>query len=134
MSNPTRRHPWREFAAVMRAPLTMFEAKHRDPRGPVRFSMFRVIVGMFAWAFYSNWPQEWTRDSWVALALILFALPIDTLMAKVPASEATEALSAVFSSFAAKSAAGAAERLHGAYGTMRAQGDIDREPTTGGAG
>jgi len=90
--------------------------------------MFRVILAAFAWEYLKHWPETWTSDAWIAMGLILFALPISDLAAKVPASEAVEALQAIMVSFSAKSTAGAAERLHTAYGRretqLPGQGDV----------
>lgn len=114
----TRRHWWREVTGAVRAVFSMFEGK-RDARAPMRLSMFRVVLALFAWDYHNNWPQTWTTDAWVALALILFALPVSDLFAKVPVSEAAAALEGFFSAVASKSAAGAAERAYSAFGTAR---------------
>lgn len=107
----SRRHLWREIGDLVRVPISMFEGKHREPRAPLRFSMFRVILALFAWDFHRNFPTTWTSDDWTALALILFALPLSDLFARVPVSEAVGALEAFFGHVTAKSAAGAARRF-----------------------
>lgn len=71
-------------------PLTMFEGKHGDPRMR-RLSQFRVVVGLFAIQFVRHWPDAWTGAEVSALAVIVLALPVADLFARVPVTEALDA-------------------------------------------
>lgn len=114
----TRRGARRTAEEVLRSLLSMFESKHRAQRGPARYSELRIIDAAFAVAFVAHWPDGWTTPAVIALALILFALPVDTLMAKVPASEAMEAVQAFFGAFGAKATGNAIAALSDAHAAV----------------
>ncbi len=84
-----RRSFRRRALAALAYPLSMWESKH-DPRVR-RLSQFRVVVGIFAFAFVRHWPEVWNGPAVAALAVLALALPVSDLFARVPVSEALEA-------------------------------------------
>lgn len=101
MTSPqfTRRHWGREVWERVRYPLTMLESKHQKGR---RLSQFRVVVLLMAIGFYLHWPADWSTGSALALSMILLAIPIGDLFARVPVAEALAALQVVFAAAGGK--------------------------------
>lgn len=95
----TRRHWGREVWERIRYPLTMLESKHQKGR---RLSQFRVVVLLMAVGFYRHWPGDWSTGSAFALSMILLAIPIGDLFARVPVAEALAALQVVFAAAGGK--------------------------------
>lgn len=95
----TRRHWGREVWERVRYPLSMLESKHQKGR---RLSQFRVVVLLMAIGFFQHWPAEWSNGSAFALAMILLAIPIGDLFARVPVAEALAALQVVFAAAGGK--------------------------------
>lgn len=96
-----RKDPWRTVGDGLFWPVSMLAAKHTRSK---RLSQLRVIVMLFAVRYAQHWPSEWTTPAVAALAVITFALAVDTLFAKVPASEAMTALAAFFGSVVGRAA------------------------------
>jgi len=86
---PDPRSPRRRLLSALAYPLSMWESK-RDPRIR-RLSQFRVVVGLFAFAFMRHWPTEWTWPAVWALAVLALALPVSDLFSRVPVAEALDA-------------------------------------------
>lgn len=92
----TRRHWGREFVRAWLDVTGMF----RGASG--KLSQLRVTVAVFGTAFVVHWPQEWTSDAVTALAILVFAVPVDALFSRVPVGETLGALQAFFGAVGAK--------------------------------
>lgn len=92
----TRRHWGREIGGWLLMPLTMLMSKS-NPRRPM-LSMTRVILAVFVTMFARNFPTEWNWQAVAALAVLTFALILETLFALVPVKEMLLAAAAYFGS------------------------------------
>jgi len=63
-----------------------------------KLSQLRVTVAVFGSAYVAHWPAEWTADAVAALAILVFATPVDALFARVPVTDALGAVQAFFGS------------------------------------
>lgn len=98
----TRRHWGRELASLAAFPVSMLTSKGRGPRARRELSMQRVILLTFVVAFARHWPPTWNPAAVTALAVLTFALIIETLFAAVPVREGLAALVSIFGSAVAK--------------------------------
>lgn len=96
MSTWTRRHWIREARSAYCDVSSMF----RGPSG--KYSQTRLIVALMAIQFARHWPEAWTPDATLALAVIVFALAVDALFARVPVVETLKALETFFSAVAGR--------------------------------
>lgn len=91
-----RRSFWRIVGDLAYWPFSMLGSKH-DTRHR-HLSQFRVVLFSFAVAFIVHWPDDWTGHDVAALAILVFALPLGDLFARVPVAESVDALAVFFSS------------------------------------
>lgn len=77
----------------------MFTSKHKRGR---ELSMQRVILGAFVFQFFHHFPTDWDMPAVAAMAVLTFALIVETLFAAVPVREGLAALVAIFGGAAAK--------------------------------
>lgn len=103
MSAPrfTRRNWGRELTDVAFFPVSMLTSKGRG-RARRELSMQRVILATFVVAFARHWPPTWNPAAVAALAVLTFALIVETLFAAVPVREGLAALVAIFGAAVAK--------------------------------
>lgn len=101
MSQPTftRRHWGREALDAALFPVTMLQSKGTRSR---RLSMLRVILAAFVIQFVRHFPTDWDMPAVAALAVLTFALIVETLFAAVPVREGLAALVAIFGGAVAK--------------------------------
>jgi hypothetical protein len=93
----------------------------RDLTGMLRgssgkFSQLRVTVAVFGTAFVVHWPTEWTSHAVAALAILVFATPVDALFARVPLTETLGAIQAFFSAVGTKAERAESYGWGGSYG------------------
>lgn len=88
----TQRSRTREVIDALALPLSVFMSGSRKRK----LSGLRVILGLCTYAFLVNFPAFSGRDAVWALAILVFALIVDTLFAAVPAREMLTALLAYF--------------------------------------
>lgn len=97
----TRRHWGREALDLVLFPITMLMSK-TGPRDKRQLSMQRVILAVFVVQFFRHFPTTWTMPAVAALAVLTFALIVETLFAAVPVKEGLAALVAIFGGAVAK--------------------------------
>lgn len=89
----TRRHWGRELLDFVLWPTSMFMSKHKRGR---ELSMQRVILGAFVFQFFHRFPTDWDMPAVAAMAVLTFALIVETLFAAVPVREGLAALVSIF--------------------------------------
>ena len=99
MSRFTRRHWGRELSGWVLLPFSMFLSKNISRP---TLSMQRVILGVFVFMFALRFPVDWNWEAVAAMAVLTFALILETLFAAVPMREMLTALLAYFGGKAAK--------------------------------
>ena len=80
-----------------------------------RLSQFRVLLTLFGVAYVWHWPATHSWEGVALAGVIIFGLPIRDLFAKVPVSEAMDALRAVFEAMWAKRMGGEEKLPRGRY-------------------
>lgn len=96
----TRRHWAREVRSYVVGTYLDLTGMFRGASG--KFSQFRLILAVVVVQYSRHWPGEWNGDAVAALAILVFALPVDALFARVPVTEALGALQAFFGAIAGK--------------------------------
>lgn len=97
----TRRHWAREVGTALLWPISFLQSKHKG-RGLAPLSMQRLILGVSVWLVCTTPLASWTWPAVGALALVNFALIIETLFMNVPVREGLQALTALFGAAVAK--------------------------------